>query len=181
MTLHALRTFCFMLSFFLISSAAVVSGQEISPDLVQKEYGPNPDRCVSLALFKGVNPFRRTVTSIQPTPEMLAKVEDVLQAYHRRCERKDDVLRDSLRLLTKDAPSSVFAAVDLDRAYRQYACGIDNRGDTLVYLNGFCQIEHVPRWRTEWVIVSDGGPCFFRAVVNLTSGRIEMLRVNGFA
>jgi len=142
---------------------------------------PAPDHHVSLALFKGFNPFKRKTTPTAISDEIVTTVEQVLQAYHRRCERKDDALRDSLEQLGNDRPSSVFAAVDLGRAYRQYACGVDKRGDVLVYVNGFCQIDHMPRWRSEWVFFHDGGPCFFQAVVNVSKQTIEMLGVNGFA
>ena len=142
---------------------------------------PARDQYVSLAPLRGFNPFKRKTTSTAMTDEMVASAEQVLQAYHRRCEHKDDALRDSLQRLGNNRPSSTFAGVDLQRAYRQYACGVDKRDDVLLYVNGFCEVEHFPCWKSRWVFMNDGGPCFFQAVINVTSRTIEMLRVNGFA
>ena len=158
---------------------ATAQNHDPAPD--QSSTTPTLDHYVSLALFKGFNPFKRKTISTAMTDEMVATTEQVLQAYHRRCERKDVALRDSLQQLGDDRPSSIFAGVDLRHAHRQYACGVDKRGDVLVYLNGFCEIEHFPRWKSGWVFMNDGGPCFFQAVINVTRSTIEMLRVNGFA
>ncbi len=170
-----------ILLLFVVASGMSVNAQYQYPDTSQSRNMPTREQYVFLPLFKGFNPFKRKTTSTKMIDESVTTVEQILQAYHHRCEHKDDALRDSLQQLGENQPSSVFAAVDLERAYRQYACGIDKRGDVLVYLNGFCQIDHMPHWRSEWIFFHDGGPCYFQAVVNVTQRRIEMLRVNGFA
>ena len=69
--------------------------------------------------------------------------------------------------------------IDLKRYKRQYIAVTNGNGEKLVWINCFCD-EH-PTWRTERVMVFDGGNCFFTLRVNLTTGMFYELMVHGEA
>ncbi len=71
-----------------------------------------------------------------------------------------------------------FEVVNLDGSYRQYIGGRDRKGTIWIYVNGFCRTLERDM-NTEWIQVHDGGWCYWQALVNLTSGKIEWLYVNG--
>lgn len=62
---------------------------------------------------------------------------------------------------------------------RQYA-GLIINGKQLIYGNFFCTETGVD-WREEWVIVMDGGDCFFQLRFDMESGEFMNLMVNGEA
>ena len=65
--------------------------------------------------------------------------------------------------------------------FRQY-CGMTNaKGERLVFVNAFCHAEPTQRWRRNCVFVFDGYDCFWHAVVNLTTHRVESFELNGDA
>ena len=62
---------------------------------------------------------------------------------------------------------------------RQYISGVNPAGDTLVWVNAFCD-HHLPEnWKIELVLVKDGGNCYFSLTVNLTKRRVTDIIVNG--
>jgi hypothetical protein len=67
----------------------------------------------------------------------------------------------------------------LDEYYRQYA-GLTVDGTPLIYGNFFCG-EAQMDWLTEWVIVLDGGDCYFQVLYNVKDGTFIRLQVNGEA
>jgi hypothetical protein len=127
-----------------------------------------------------VNFFGDRMTLVQIGAQEVAEVECLVLAFHSQCITETVAFRDSLEQASKGRISSHFAMVDLDNAYRQYQGGKDRKGETLVYVNGMCRTSD-DRWKANWVFTHDGGPCYWHAVVNLTTGRIERLSVNGFA
>jgi hypothetical protein len=68
-------------------------------------------------------------------------------------------------------------ALDHDR---QYSGVIDDDGDRLVLVNGFCDTMGT-NWMAEPVFVLDGGDCFFAASFNVDTGDLERFWFNGDA
>jgi len=64
--------------------------------------------------------------------------------------------------------------------YRQYV-GMYRAGRKVVYVNGFTAIgdPDLLRWRTEVLVVCDGGPTFFGAVFELGTERFTEFHGNG--
>jgi hypothetical protein len=62
--------------------------------------------------------------------------------------------------------------------FRQYV-PIRRRGRRLLYVNAFCEAPNY--WRTQLVIVSDGGTCFWQALYDPTTERYSHLMINGRA
>ncbi len=75
--------------------------------------------------------------------------------------------------------------------YRQYSFYMDLKGDSIVYINAFCQILRVPTdssgigimkptdWHKNFLIVDDGGDCYWSIKINLTKRRYFNFIVNG--
>ena len=88
--------------------------------------------------------------------------------------------------LRKAAPGS--ALDERSTAYlRQYVGWVDARGGRWVSGNFFCRdpMQALPeqrgRWRTHYVLVNDGGDCFFSFSYSLATGEFRDLLVNGDA
>ncbi|HEV7783473.1 MAG TPA: hypothetical protein VGO58_19500 [Chitinophagaceae bacterium] len=58
----------------------------------------------------------------------------------------------------------------------------NEKGEKIVYVNCFCggnANSYFKNWRTELVMVDDGGSCFFNVKINLTTRKSYDLMVNG--
>jgi hypothetical protein len=62
---------------------------------------------------------------------------------------------------------------------RQYVGFIED-GERRVLVNGFCDAFGLD-WRSQPILVADGGECFFEAVYNVDSGELERFQFNGEA
>jgi len=74
---------------------------------------------------------------------------------------------------------------DLDRHienpseyYRQYLA-LQINGKKKLILNAMCSVDHDANWRKHFVVVRDGGKCFWHAVYDLSTGNFSDLSVNG--
>ena len=70
--------------------------------------------------------------------------------------------------------------IDLTRYKRQYVATINSKGEKEIWINCFCD-THNKNWRTERIVVKDGGNCYFNLKINLTTGQYYELMVNGDA
>jgi hypothetical protein len=67
--------------------------------------------------------------------------------------------------------------------YRRQYLGYIDEGHRRIYVNAFCQGANASdeSWRTRFVLVQDGGSCYFQAIYDVDSKRFIRLRVNGVA
>jgi hypothetical protein len=63
---------------------------------------------------------------------------------------------------------------------KQLIAVINSKGEKEIWVNCFCSDWGAP-WKTEILIVDDGGPCYFNFKINLTTKKIYEFVVNGFA
>ena len=70
--------------------------------------------------------------------------------------------------------------IDLPRYKRQYEAVINSKGEKEVWINCFCQKLNI-NWKNKLVLIKDGGNCYFKLKINITSGRFYELMVNGEA
>jgi hypothetical protein len=63
---------------------------------------------------------------------------------------------------------------------RQYV-GVTKSGVRVLVINGFCGGLDFPRARTEFVMVADGGSCFFQAYYDADAAKLMYVDVNGVA
>jgi hypothetical protein len=67
------------------------------------------------------------------------------------------------------------------REYRKQLVAVTNKkGEKEVWVNCFCD-DWDKAWRTQIMMVDDGGPCYFNFKLNLTTKKVYDLIVNGFA
>jgi hypothetical protein len=81
------------------------------------------------------------------------------------------------------AEDAVLAAPAGDRepeieGYRQYV-GIVENGERKIIVNSMC--DEMEGWDEQYIMVMDGGSCFWNAVYNVETGELESLIVNGDA
>lgn len=69
---------------------------------------------------------------------------------------------------------------ELDGYKRQFFGVTLERGTPLIYANYFCA-DGFDNWRTSYVLVMDGGECFFQVLYNPATGDFSRLSINGFA
>src|SRR5690606_3023640 len=70
--------------------------------------------------------------------------------------------------------------IDLTRYKRQYVATLNSKGEKEVWVNCFCN-SHNRDWKTEIIVVKDGGNCYFNLKINLTTEKYYELMVNGDA
>jgi hypothetical protein len=94
---------------------------------------------------------------------------DSLNRYLREVKHKSiQVNKDDLLIRIKDYG-------------RQYLAVQDKKGHKIIYLNCFCNPAEFKSRKSDWVLVDDGGKCFFHVKIDLTDKVIIEFSVNGVA
>jgi hypothetical protein len=70
--------------------------------------------------------------------------------------------------------------IDTKRHMRQYIAVINEKGEKEVWVNCFCGAGN-QNWKTNLILVEDGGNCYFNLKINLTTGQYYEFMVNGDA
>jgi hypothetical protein len=58
---------------------------------------------------------------------------------------------------------------------------INQEGEKEIWINFFCNEWESVGWKTDLMIVLDGGNCYFNLKVNLTNKTYSELIINGYA
>ncbi|MDX1990846.1 MAG: hypothetical protein SF029_00555 [bacterium] len=66
-------------------------------------------------------------------------------------------------------------------AYGRQYFGLVFEGERLIFANYFCNTSDEMNWQEQYVLVMDGGDCFFRLLYNPVTGEYSNLIVNGEA
>lgn len=90
--------------------------------------------------------------------------------------------------------SRYLKADSLDSSYKQVICYVDSKGDSLVFINGLCEIGDYPKedsngklrfyrrdWQNSLILVNDGGDCYWRAFINFSKKQVDGPYANGEA
>jgi hypothetical protein len=67
-----------------------------------------------------------------------------------------------------------------EKYYKQFIAVIDSKGDKIVWVECFCE-AFGNDWKKELQDVDDGGSCFFRLKINLTTNKVIAFSTNGIA
>lgn len=83
---------------------------------------------------------------------------------------------------------------NFENYYRQYVPYINKNGERIIEINAFCEIFKIPPnpengitewtemdWKNEYVMVSDGGNCYWQITINIDTKEFNNLMVNGIA
>jgi hypothetical protein len=72
----------------------------------------------------------------------------------------------------------------IKKLYRQYLPYINQKGDSIVFINTMCEIikpsESSFCWKNKIILFNDGGPCFWSIKINLSNDTYFDLMTNGF-
>lgn len=64
---------------------------------------------------------------------------------------------------------------------RQYVPVVNKNGQKVVWINFFCNDWESDSWKSDILIVNDGGNCYFNLKVNLDTKTYSELSINGYA
>ena len=93
----------------------------------------------------------------------------------------DSLVRRVDRALLRRLPSVSTPRPDGLRAIDGYGIqylGFTRDGQRLVYANGFCDWQELPDPTQQWLVVFDGGGCFFGATYDPVEGRLLRFHSN---
>jgi hypothetical protein len=68
--------------------------------------------------------------------------------------------------------------IDLKQYKRQYVATINSKGEKEIWVNCFCNTCN-KNWKTNLLIVHDGGNCYFNLKINLAKKTYYELTING--
>jgi len=66
------------------------------------------------------------------------------------------------------------------RSYKRQYVGVQTKGRRVVFANFFCN-DFGRNWRTEPIVVHDGGDCYFTVEYDVDKGTFSKLMINGEA
>lgn len=90
----------------------------------------------------------------------------------------EDVLNAEAALADHIAANPDLGVDALETYARQYV-GI-GEGEDVISVNALCAVDDLD-WEDQFVVVADGGSCFWQATVSLSTGEVRSFTVNGFA
>lgn len=70
----------------------------------------------------------------------------------------------------------------MDSYFRQYIATYNSKHEKEVWINFLCIDEKSLKkmaWKEKWIIVKDGGNSYFNLKINLSTGKIYNLMING--
>jgi len=88
---------------------------------------------------------------------------------------------------------SLLDTVTFKKYHRQYTFYTDSNNDSIVFINAFCRVMNIPidsagtwilrpyDWKNTFMMVNDGGDCFWSIKINLTKKTYFDFMVNGEA
>jgi hypothetical protein len=125
-------------------------------------------------LFDGVRPLWT------PAPEDIARLESKLKPF------LEDVSNGKLTEVADywwRVPSQAKEILARVESYKRQYVGLTHGGKRWIYVNSFCEElwKRDDSWRDRFVMVLDGGSCFFTVLYDPSTQQFERLMINGHA
>ena len=137
-------------------------------DNKQTNFDLKPNQTIIPAAEKMEWAFGRNYKQYNPTMDDIQTAEEVLKAC-----------------FTKEASGTEnpFFGRKYEDYTMQFVGGELEGGDKIIWVNCFCMAESVilKKWKTDIIMVADGGNCFFNVKINLKNKEYYGLMVNGMA
>jgi hypothetical protein len=153
------------------------TASELIFDLPKSEYAILPlDSSTNwLSLFKNAKPAELNQSE-------LAEIEEIIGiAIRENNQKQDEELVEHNKTYPDNQLTETGYELKLDGFKRQYVSVINEKGEKEIWINFFCNDWNSDKWKTELMIVKDGGNCYFNLKVNLTKKAYSDLRINGYA
>lgn len=126
--------------------------------------------------------FPKNSVNAKLTTEDLIISEQLLNNEIRTFNEEGQIRKDSLK---KKFPNYQFFenqfSINLEEYRRQYIVVTAPTGEKLLHINFFCGPDGFEYWKDEYVIVDDGGNCFFQVIINISKKKLVEFYVNGVA
>jgi hypothetical protein len=143
--------------------------------LEKSDYTILPYRTEWYWIFKNAEPYELTNND-------LTEIEKILVLA---VAENNQIQREALIERNKDFPDDkrdkTGYELELDSYYRQYVPVINEKGEKEVWINFFCDDFGAENWKSEIMIVEDGGNCYFEIKINLNKKEYYDLGINGYA
>ncbi len=135
-------------------------------------FGQNP----SIPLPYGYkDQVKDTTPSFVILKELKSKVFDsTYQASSLTHEEIDTILKMLRKKLKEETTRVAF-----EKYKMQLIPAINKSGEKVIFINGFCR--QFDNWQKKFIMVSDGGECFFQAEINLKQLKFILFGFNGVA
>jgi hypothetical protein len=126
-------------------------------------------------IFKNVKPTELTKSE-------LIEIENILKiAVKENNESQKISLKKHNEEYPKNKWNETGFEIKLKGKKRQYVSVINEKGEKEVWINFFNNDWESDSWKTDLMIVHDGGNCYFNLKVNLTNKTYSELGINGYA
>lgn len=157
-----------MILSFVCGSKQDVNKQDVDPAPDNRKVSAGdlkPNQAVIPAIEKMEWAFGRNYKQYGPTADDIETAETLL----KEC-------------FVKEMTGTVnhFFGRKLDDYNRQFVGAEMEGGDKVIWINCFCAVESeiLKKWKTEMIMVADGGNCFFNLRVNLNRKSYYDLMIN---
>jgi hypothetical protein len=111
----------------------------------------------------------------------LLQLDSILKVCIEEHNKRQLVIYDSLVAANPQSNLRLINfIIDIKEYKRQYVPVINSKGDKEVWINSFCD-DWGKDWRSEILIVEDGGNCYFNLIINLSDLSYRVFIVNGEA
>ncbi len=180
MKARSVALICFVLCSILCSCDTRIEDKKVERDsevIEIKIYRIDTSRVAVLEFERWMH-YDTSLSAAGPlSGEDVKNIEDILKAcistYNEELKIKDE---------SKEWYDD-YKIHDLDKYYRQYIPLINDKGELIIWVNGFCDLfgSDGDGWKTNLVEVMDGGNCYFNMMINLNTGHCYDISVNGYA
>lgn len=150
---------------------------ELKFDLPKSEYVILPfDSSTNwLSSFKNAKPTKLDQSE-------LVEIEEIIGiAITENNQKQDEELIEHNNTYPENQLTETGYELKLDGFKRQYVSVINQKGEKEIWINFFCNDWNSDKWKSELMIVKDGGNCYFNIKVNLTKKTYSELNINGYA
>lgn len=169
---------------FMIDSKHSVDNVSINP------WGQiDSNKIKNIAIFDYISSYNdlleseNNLKSFKLSTNEIELIDTLFTAYLNEYNKKQErVYVDFIKVNPKSlVPEDNFVIKEFPYYKRQYIPYLNSKGEKVVWINCFCASHENVNWRKEFVIVKDGGTCYFHLKINLTTRQLYDLIVNGDA
>jgi|GEM_PF-6869499 len=145
---------------------------------MSQKCGMAPDRCTMIPFDQWAFPIEGEFRQWKPDAKQVEQAECILQDYlldegHRWSRTIDSAY-------SVEDFSKADGQIEIYWHYRQYSGVKGANEEELIWINAFCDPSH-GNWKRGRIWVLDGGDCYWQAVINLKTRKVEVFEVNGDA
>ena len=178
-----MKTLIFLVLISISSCNETKSTTEIkSTEKTQTEFELTESDFVVLPFNKDWYWIFKNVKPTELTQSELIKIENILKiAVNENNERQKINLKKHNAEYPKNKWKETGFELKLKGKKRQYVPVINEKGEKEVWINFFCSDWGNDNWKSDIMMVHDGGNCYFNLKVNLTTKSYSELSINGYA